>query len=146
MRNWIKEWGAVFVIAMLLVAIGTMAFAVDVKYEVSMGDDSRAYHLGWNLNGVGVTNALYNPNLYTEHVLCGFTNSGDGVYSLNLQTSQTETGTFINATTVHTFNVNDTDTSLLSVNTIGGPYWLWNSSDVDLTAANIVTFSCDFWR
>lgn len=138
------------IVAIMLGISGGLALA-DTAYEVDTGSDSKAFHMGWDtINSAGVTNAIRNPNLYTNHILCTFVNSGsdaDGVFSLNLQTSRTSTGTFANVlTTVHDFDTMDTDTYEIWGDIKGGPYWLWNTSDAQITFANRVSFECDFWK
>ena len=145
MRNWIKEWGAVFVIAMLLVAMGTMAFAEDGFRFPAKAED--AYELRWpTMTSASNTVGKCNPNGVTESLIATFTNTGSDVKSVWAQDSDIFNGVFTNATS-SAIDVDPTDTDSFRhrESILGGPCWRLHSEDSDLGIANKLRGKIKLW-
>lgn len=141
MRDRIIEWGAAFVIAMLLLALGTTAFAVGNGNKIE--SRSGFWPMSWaTMNSTGATEAFESPAGKSTYVDCTFTTTGTDDKTVYLQSSK-DGISFVNAT-VGIDIVNSDSDSLGWANTvIGGPWWQLYTADADFGVFNTVTGACD---
>ena len=144
MKQFIKEWGIVFVIAMLLGGMVGTALA-DNSGDIQVTPDAgRA--MVWNaMTAISNTDGIFNKKGISEHAFVLFSNSSSEIVDMWLQHSP-DNVTFANAiSTAIVFNPADSDSFIWQGDIDLLPYLRWHTEDSDITANN-VTATTWAWR
>ena len=141
MRKFIREWGIVLLIGILLGTMPVMAFAVGNGNKIE--SRSGFWPITWELmNSTGATTAYEHPAGKSSVADCTFTATGSDVKTVYLQSSK-DGISFVNATVgIDILNTNSESLSHVA-NIIGGPWFQLWTADADFGVLNTVTGACD---
>lgn len=135
MRNFIREWGVVFAIAILLGGFAGTALAGSCS---PFGDCTEMNFAA--MTAIGNTDGQCNPHGQSGNHLVSLVNGGAGEFTMWLQDGPTLTGPWSNSTTTaQTYNTNDTNAFRHRGIFEAGPCFRFHTTDINITSVNTIT-------
>ena len=150
MRNIIKEWGIVFVIAAFIGGFVLPAMAAGVLGQTSATSDRNTPIISGLMNAVGnypSSGGYSNPNGKSNWIDCSIVATGTNDMSFNIQTSRGGGVAWVNAlSTPWVVTPGNSETLHFFGRVIGSNEIRFRTADSDVDVTNTATFTCDFWR